>query len=524
MTTTAHDLRTLVHERLGDAQVVVVSNREPYIHSHAGDEIVCQVPAGGLVTALDPVMRACGGTWVAHGAGDADREVVDRRDRVLVPPQDGAPARDQYRLKRVWLSKAEEEGYYYGFANQALWPLCHQAFVRPRFEAADWETYRAVNRRFAEAVLDELEPGPALLLIQDYHFALIPRMLKEARPETFGARSGLAIAQFWHIPWPTRDAFGICPWAEELLDGLLGNDLLGFHTQQHCASFLYTVDRTLESVVDYEHATVQRQGRQTLVRPYPISVDVAEISGAAMDPSVTVEAERLRHQLGLRGQLVGIGIDRLDYTKGIPDRFRAIDRLLEAHPEYQGRFTFLQLGPVSRIHIPEYQALNDDLYHLMVAINRKHGDGAWQPIRLLKANHPRSALLAFFRLADLCVVSSLHDGMNLVAKEFVAARPDGETALVLSRYTGAARELVDAIQINPYDVDGFAEGLRTALELPAEEKRWRMARMRAVVEENTVYDWASRMLTDLARVADQAPATSRSREALLEGSGDFVVT
>jgi len=260
VTSTALDLRSLVHERLADAQVIVVSNREPYVHSHAGGGIVCQVPAGGLVTALDPVMRACGGTWVAHGAGDADRAVVDGRDRVLVPPPDGPASRDRYRLKRVWLSKAEEQGYYYGFANQALWPLCHQAFVRPRFEAADWETYRAVNRRFAEAVLDELEPGPALVLIQDYHFALLPRMLKEARPD-------LAVAQFWHIPWPTRDAFGICPWAGELLDGLLGNDLLGFHTQQHCAGFLYTVDRTLESVVDYEHATVQRQGRQTLVRP-----------------------------------------------------------------------------------------------------------------------------------------------------------------------------------------------------------------------------------------------------------------
>jgi trehalose 6-phosphate synthase len=514
----APELRSLIHERLGDAQVVVVSNREPYIHSHAGDEIVCQVPAGGLVTALDPVMRACGGTWVAHGAGDADRAVVDDRDRVLVPP-DGATGRDQYRLKRVWLSKAEEEGYYYGFANQALWPLCHQAFVRPRFEAADWETYRAVNRRFAEAVLDELEPGPAMVLIQDYHFALLPRMLKDARPS-------LAVAQFWHIPWPTRDAFGICPWAEELLDGLLGNDLLGFHTQQHCASFLYTVDRTLESVVDHEHATVQRQGRQTMVRPYPISVDFARISAEAEDPAVAAEAERLRHQLGLRGQLVGVGVDRLDYTKGIPERFRAIDRLLEAHPEYQGRFTFLQLGPVSRIHIPEYQALNDELYHLMVAINRKHGDGAWQPIRLLKANHPRSALLAFFRLADMCVVSSLHDGMNLVAKEFVAARPDGQTALVLSRYTGAARELVDAIQINPYDVDGFAEGLRSALELPIEEKLWRMARMRTVIAEHTVYDWASRMLTDLARMADQAPvAVARSsRSAFFDGRGDLVAT
>jgi alpha,alpha-trehalose-phosphate synthase [UDP-forming] len=492
MTTSAQDLKNLVSERLGDGQLVVVSNREPYVHVQSGDAVVCQVPPGGLVTALDPVMRACGGTWVAHGSGDADRRVVDARDCVLVPPN----RRDQYRLRRVWLSKAEEEGYYYGLANQALWPLCHQAFVRPRFEATDWETYRAVNRRFADAILDELQPGPGLVLIQDYHFALLPRMLKEARPE-------LSVGHFWHIPWPSRDAFGIFPWAEELLDGMLGNDVLGFHTQQHCFNFINTVDRTIESMADYDHATVQRGGQQTLVRAFPISVDFAEISAEAEEPSVAEEAERLRQSLNLRGQLVGVGVDRLDYTKGIPERFRAIDRLFDKYPEYVGRFTFLQLGPVSRIHIPEYQALNDELYHLVVGINRKHGDGAWQPIRLLKANHPRQELLAYFRLADLCVVSSLHDGMNLVAKEFVAGRPDGDAALVLSRYTGAARELADAVVVNPFDVDGFADNLRLALAMPVEEKRRRFARMREVVQGNTVYDWASRMLTYLARVADQ---------------------
>jgi trehalose 6-phosphate synthase len=490
--TSSHDLRALVRDRLGAAQLVVVSNREPYEHVHAGDEIVCQVPPGGLVTALDPVMRACGGTWVAHGSGGADRAVVDARDRVLVPP--GRP--DGYRLRRVWLTKAEEQGYYYGFANQALWPLCHHAFVRPRFETSEWEMYRAVNRRFAEAVLEELGPEPAMVLIQDYHFALLPRMLKQARPD-------LAIAQFWHIPWPNREAFSICPVAEELLDGLLGNDVLGFHTQQHCFHFVNTVDRTLESVADYNHSTVQRGGHQTVVRPFPISVDVAAISAEADDPAIAGEAERLRQRLGLRDQIVGVGVDRLDYTKGIPERFRAIDRMLERHPEYLGRFTFLQIGPVSRIHIPEYQMLNDELYHLMVGINRKHGDGAWQPIRLLKAHHQRRDLLAHFRLADLCVVSSLHDGMNLVAKEFVSARPDGGAVLVLSRYTGAAHELADAVLINPFDLDGFAAALHGALEMPLEERRRRLARMRGAIEENTVYDWASRMLTHLARVVDQ---------------------
>ncbi len=477
-----------IAQRLGGKKLIVVSNREPYIHSYVGEEIEWSTPASGLVTALEPVMSACGGTWIAHGSGDADREVVDDEGKLLVPPGEA-----RYSLKRVWLSKEEEQGYYDGFANRGLWPLCHLAYTRPRFDKWEWQTYKDVNRKFANAVLEEVGSDNALVFIQDYHFALLPRMLKEEHPE-------MVVAQFWHIPWPNPEAFSICPWGEEILDGLLGNDLLGFHIQYHCNNFLSTVERSLEAVEDYEHFSVLRQGHQTFVRPFPISVDGRSMFEQAQSPEVLADVERLRHTMALRGQLIGIGVDRVDYTKGIPERFRAIDRFLEQYPQYHKRFTFLQVGPLSRIHIAEYQALNDELYHLMVEINRKYGADHWVPIRILKANYPRKELLSFFRLADVCIVSSLHDGMNLVAKEFVSACRD-DSVLILSCFTGAARELDEALLINPYHIDGFADAIKVALEMPQEERERRMHRMRQIVFENDVYDWATRVFTEMSRLS-----------------------
>jgi trehalose 6-phosphate synthase len=495
MLQTANELREAAGDWLDARRLVVVSNREPYVHTReGGGRIACRVPAGGLVSALDPVMRACGGTWVAQGSGDADRTVADRRGRVAVPPQE-----PRYRLRRVWLPAGEAAGYYEGFANQGLWPLCHRAFVAPRFERSHWRSYQSVNRRFARAVLEECaeDPADAMVLVQDYHFALLPRLLKASRP-------GLAVGHFWHIPWPSHDALAVCPWANELLDGLLGNDVLGFHTPADCAAFLEAVDRRVEAIVDRGEGTIRRGGHRTLVRPLPISVDAAAIEREAAAASTAAEAERLREELGLRGQLVGLGVDRFDYTKGIPERLEAIDRLLQRRPEYRGRFTFLQLGPLSRAGVPAYRRLHEEIARLVDAVNTKHGVEGWVPVRLLAGDHDHRALLAFYRLADVCVVSSLHDGMNLVAKEFVAARPDGGGALVLSAFTGAARELPDALPVNPFDLDGFADALRLALELPAVEKARRMANLRAAVAENTVYDWAHGLIAELGRADDVA--------------------
>jgi trehalose 6-phosphate synthase len=469
--------------RLGNRRLVVVSNREPYVHTRAKDGLVCRTPAGGLVAALDPVMRACGGTWLAHGGGDADRMVVDGRDRVRVPEGERS-----YTLRRVWLDdEAERRRYYDGFANGALWPLCHRAFVRPRFDPDDWAAYRAVNRRFAEAVLDEVAGEDALVVVQDYQLALVPRMLRSVRPD-------LTIAHFWHIPWPSRDVFGVCPWADELLDGLLASDLLGFHVKEYCDAFLDTVDRRVEAVVDHGRARVRRRGHSTSVAAIPIGVDAEEIAVAAASPAVTAEVDQLRACLRLEGQLVAVGVDRLDYTKGIPERLRAVDRFLTLHPEYRRRFTFLQLGPLSRTGVPEYAHLFEEIRGLAAAINARHAIGYWEPVRLLVGDHPRRTLLAYYRLADLCVVSPLQDGMNLVAKEYVAARPDGGGALVLSRFAGAARELEGALLVNPFDVDGFAAAIKRALELPDLEARGRMACMQEAVREATVYDWAAQLI------------------------------
>lgn len=485
----ANGLRDIVLDRIGRGKLVVVSNREPYVHGRDDGNVTWNAPAGGLVTALDPVMRTCGGTWIAHGAGEADREVVDARGHVAVPPDE-----PRYTLRRIWLSEEEEQGYYYGFSNQALWPLCHVAYIRPRFKIDHWHTYQAVNRKFADAVLEEVGDEPAWVFVQDYHFALLPRMLKKARPD-------LVVAHFWHIPWPSGELFRVCPWADEIVDGLLGNDLLGFHTQHHCNNFLYTVERTVESIVDKEDFAVQRDGVRTTVRSIPISVDIDALAQQAHAPRTEKLVEKFRRELKLDGQLVGVGVDRVDYTKGIPERMAAIDRFFERFPDYCGRFTFLQVGPASRVEIDEYKGLNDEIDQLAAEINARHGDSDWQPIRVLKANYPSEALTAFYAMADVCIVSSLHDGMNLVAKEFVSARADGEAVLVLSRFTGAARELSDAVQINPYDVDGFSCALREALEMPVEEKQRRMHRMREVVSENTIYDWAANVVNEVGRLA-----------------------
>lgn len=484
-------LEEVARDRLGGARLVVVANREPYIHQYRDGEVEWIRPAGGLTTALDPVMRACGGIWVAHGCGAADRESSDRFGRVGVPPDDPS-----YVLRRVWLSKEEEEGYYYGFANSTLWPLCHQVYQRPTFHAEHWKAYQEVNRKFADAVLEEIDDEPALVFVQDYHFALVPQMLKEARPD-------LVVAHFWHIPWPHPETFQVCPWAAPLLRGMLGNDLLAFHTQHHCNNFLETVDRTVECRIDWDRFAVTCGGLDTQVRPHPISVD-PDLADEYLGPNWDrrAAAMRRRHRLGNRKLLVGV--DRVDYTKGIPERLAAVDRLLETRPELKGEFHFLQLGAPSRTHLPAYRDLNDDVQTLAEKINWRHGTTDWQPVMFLNEHHGPEEVYLLYRMAAGCVVSSLHDGMNLVAKEFVASRSDHQGSLVLSRFAGAARELTDALLVNPVDADETAEALYSALTMhPAEQER-RMKRMRDHVADNNIFRWAGMLLSEAGKMAGVA--------------------
>jgi trehalose 6-phosphate synthase len=488
-TWTAERLAVHVRTRLGDSRLIVVSNREPYAHIRKGKSLEIVVPPSGLVTALEPILRACDGTWVAHGNGNADQETVDRRGCLRVPPDD-----PRYTLRRVWLSKEEEEGYYFGFANEGLWPLCHIAHTRPIFRASDWEYYRAVNQRFADAVLEEMaEFEQPVLLAQDYHFALLPRLVKQKRPDA-------RVAIFWHIPWPNPEAFGICPWQHELIQGLLGADLVAFHIQAHCNNFLETVDRTLESRVDWEHFAVSREDHRTVVKPFPISVDFQMAATPPRDESPYTERVNLLRELGVTAEFVGVGVDRVDYTKGILERFLAIEHFLDLHPGYQDKFTFIQIGAPSRTHIKRYHDLLGEVEAEADRINWRFQRGSWRPIVLLQRQHSHREIQRFYRAADLCLVTSLHDGMNLVAKEFLAARDDEQGVLILSGFTGAARELHDALIVNPYDIGQTAEAIRLALELSPEERQARMQRMRRVVKEHNVYRWAGNLIAELCDV------------------------
>ncbi len=482
---TRADLKKLVRNRTGGQPFIVVSNREPFMHVYAPDGIRCINPASGMATALIPIMEACEGTWIAHGAGDADRDTVDAGDRIAVPPGD-----PRFTLRRVWLSKEEENGYYYGFANEGLWPLSHIVYVMPTFRAGDWMQYQRVNERFADAVAEELGGKPGVVFIQDYHFALLPRMVKKRCPKAI-------VAQFWHIPWPNREAFRVCPYGNEILDGMLGNDILGFHIRYHCLNFLDTVDRSIEARVDYERMAVTRRGKTTLVRAFPIGIDYQHVQEQLPPPEATDPNALTRNDSRLRGQLVGIGIDRMDYTKGIIERFRAVDRFLEKYPQYVGRFVFVQLGPLSRIHIPSYKAYNDRVYHAMVEINEKWRARNWQPIILRKVHLSTPEVLRHYRLADVCVVSSVHDGMNLVAKEFVASRDDERGVLILSRFTGAARDLEEALQVNPLALDEFADALNRALEMTPDEQQRRMRALRKRVQEQNVFRWAGKIVREM---------------------------
>ena len=493
---TADRLAVQVRTRLGDGRLFVVSNREPYIHQRKGKSVEAVVPPSGLVTALEPVLDACDGTWIAHGSGDADTEVVDSNDRLRVPPRD-----PRYTLRRVWLSKDEEEGYYYGFSNEGLWPLCHIAHARPTFRAQDWQHYQEVNRKFTAAILEEIEDTPKpVVLVQDYHFALLPRMIKEKRPDA-------RVAIFWHIPWPNPEAFGICPWQRQLVDGLLGADLIGFHIQSHCNNFLQTVDRVVESRVDWEHFSVARQNHRTMVRPFPISVDIPD--DAPIDSNSYkddyIKRSSLMHSLGIDTPFIGVGVDRVDYTKGIPERFHAIERFLEKYPKYQGKFTLVQIGAPSRTHIKRYHDLMAEVESEAERINWRFQSGKWKPIVFLKRHHSHEEIGDYYRAADLCLVTSLHDGMNLVAKEFLAARRDERGVLILSQFTGAARELRDALLVNPYDIDQTAEAIRAALEMEPEEKQLRVRNMRKLIRERNIYRWAGSLITELCELRLDAP-------------------
>jgi trehalose 6-phosphate synthase len=485
-------LKSFLHDHLAGDEVLIVSNRQPYIHNRKDEVIEVQIPASGVVTALEPIMRACSGVWIAHGNGSADRDVVDGHAHVRVPPE--APAFD---IRRVWITPEEEAGYYYGFSNEGIWPLCHLAHVRPVFRSSDWQQYKEINERFALTVVEEAKTDNPVVLIQDFHLALVPKMVRDHLPNA-------TIITFWHIPWPNPERYAICPWYIEILEGLLGSSILGFHTRFHCSNFINTVDRSLETRIDWDSSTISYGGKLTAVNPYPISI---EWPGRMLElqPTVLECRKRIREIYKLpNDRRVGLGIERLDYTKGILERFLAVERLLELEPQWVGQFSFVQIAAPSRSKIEEYAQFKQQVLALTERINLRFGREGYLPIHLLVRHHDVRDVMMHYRGADLCVVSSLHDGMNLVAKEFVAARDDEQGVLILSQFTGAATELPDALVVNPYNIDQCAAAMHLALTMPPTEQRARMRSMRGIVQEFNVYRWAGRMLMDAARMRQRA--------------------
>jgi trehalose-6-phosphate synthase len=498
---TPQALKQVVRDHLHSSQVIIVSNREPYIHNlNAEQRPVAQVPASGMVTALEPIMRACAGVWIAHGGGSADRQTVDRFDHIRVPPEDPS-----YTLRRVWLTEAQEQGYYYGFSNEGLWPLCHLAYVRPAFRPSDWRAYEEVNAKFAEVVAAEASTDSPVVLIQDFHFALLPKLIRAKIPKA-------TVALFWHIPWPNSETFGVCPWKREMLLHMLSADILGFHTRYHCQNFLDAVDRFVECQIDHEHMTVTLQGRVCRVAAYPISIEWPPRWLAHM-PDVAACRAAVRERHGLAPDaVIGLGVERWDFTKGILERFQALEALLERNPRHRGRITLLQIASPSRSQLPAYRELQEQTYREVERINAKLGEGGWRPIVLIGEHQEPHSVFELYRAADFCLVNSLHDGMNLVAKEFVAARDDEDGVLILSTFAGASRELTEAVLINPFDVNETAEAMEIAMRMGREERRDRMNLMRRTVKENNVYRWAGRMLMDAARIRQRQSLPSvRSR-------------
>lgn len=502
---TAERLRVSLRSKLREKPLFLVSNREPYMHVFNGREksIKTIVPASGVVTALEPILLACNGTWVANGSGNADREVVDAHDRLRVPPD-----HPSYTLRRVWLTDEEDKGYYEGFSNEGLWPLCHIAHTRPIFRPEDWLHYQRINQRFADAVLQEMEDVESpILLAQDYHLALLPRIVKESRPDA-------RVAIFWHIPWPNPEVFGICPWQRELIDGLLGADLIGFQIQSHCNNFLETVDRALEALTEWDRFAVNRQGHVTRVRPYPISVAFPE-NGRQEKQAISAGAERaaLCAEMGTEASLLGVGVDRVDYTKGILERFRALERFFELNPSYRERLAFVQIGAPSRTDIERYKNFLEEVSAEAERINARFQTARWKPIVFRRKHHSHEEISRFYRAASFCMVTSLHDGMNLVAKEFVASREDEHGVLILSTFAGAAHELSDALLVNPYDVSQLAGAIHRALEMPEAEQTGRMRRMRDTVREHNVYRWAANLLSDLTEIRIEITERAEAQKA-----------
>jgi len=474
----------LIRDKFPDHTFVVASNRQPYIHKLSRGKIESTKGPGGVITALDPIMQEVGGLWLCCSSGEADK-LMAKDSKVEVPPH-----KPSYKVKYIWLSKEENLGYYFGYSNQGLWPLSHLVFIKPEFNNEHWETYKQVNRKFAQSIYEEVKDKKAIVFVQDYHLAMVSKYLKELNP-------GILTLNFWHIPWPTYDMFRILPQRQELLEGLLSYDLLGFQIRYFCNNFFEAVSNEMEAKINKENQLVVYKGHTSLVKGYPISVDSEGINKTSRGEEVEEIARSLKEEFDLTDYKVIIGLDRIDYTKGIAERIRAIDSLLDLHPELKEKIIFIQMGEISRIHLSQYKQLNEKVNALVEDVNFKHSQNHWKPIIFVRRHLDFKEVLAFYKIADVCIVSSLHDGMNLVAKEFISAKTDEKGMLVLSKFTGASRELKEALLVNPYHIEELSKAVFQALSMSEGERRRRMRKLRQVINRNDIWKWIGQIISEI---------------------------
>lgn len=488
---TGDRLHVFAEQLLKERSLIIVANAEPYTHTREGKDITYFTAASGVNTALDPMMQACSGTWIAYGPSEEDKLVVDSENRIRVPPND-----PKYTLRRVWLSPKEWQGYYAGFSTEGLWALFHNAHNRPIFRKEDWQEYKKVNEKFAEAVLAEIKDiRHPIVFIQDFGFTILPRLIKRARPDAI-------VGMFWHIPWVSPETFSICPWKKDILRGMLHADLIGFHTQLYCNNFIESVRLEIEARIDFERLAVVNDGHVTLIKPFPISIAFSNGQQRDAEDTGTIrEADaKVLKSIGVHTEYIGVGVDRLDYIKGIMERIKGIEIFLRKYPAYVGTFTFIQIAAPTRSAIKKYSEFAKEVDDEILRVNALFESKVWKPIVLLKKHHSHEEIERFYRLANCCLVTSLHDGMNLVAKEFVAARGDEKGVLILSQFTGASRELKDALIVNPYDGEQTAEAIHTALTMSPTEQTKRMRNMREIIRSYNVYRWAAEILKTLTNL------------------------
>jgi len=479
-------------------RVIVLANRAPFSCEMTDDgRLTIKRSSGGLVTALEPLVEAWSGTWVAQSTGAGDAMIADHRGGVSMPPRD-----PRYRVRYVWLTDAEQRGYYCGFANEGLWPLCHEVNVPPVSRATDFELYRRANMRFAEAVVDEAHGHHPVVLVQDYHLALAPGILRRRLPLS-------TIVAFWHIPWPSPGTMATCAWGRDLIEGLLGSHIVGFQTRRDSENFLACAARMLGARIDRQSWHVRHRDRSTMVRAYPVGVEWTD--RAVRDvPSPDTCRQQWCRALGLPDDVkLIVGVDRLDYTKGLPRKLAAFERLLEAQPEIRKRCAFVQVAEPSRSSLCAYQGERARVLNAAARVNDRFTESHC-PVHLIESHHDTADVYRLYRAADVCYVGSLRDGMNLVAKEFVFARGDERGVLVLSKYAGASQQLREALLIDPYDVDESAHVLARALAVSSAEQAYRMRKLRANVAAFDGQWWMRQLMNDALSLDQRASTESDS--------------